>query len=345
MQAEPVETTGRRPRKLRPVIQRPQKKICILGTTPSRGSAPFHDPSWEMWTIGPGGSDNASPGHRWERLFELHGPATWPRAFRHHLHELDKSCNAIPSVMRGYIKTLKAMSEVHAHELPIAFDGYLDLLKSTRKPKVVYTQEPLEGCEANKILDLEFFYRKFGRVWFTSQISYALAVAVLEKPTDIGIYGIDLESGEEYRSQFIGCRHFMDLARDRGINIHLPIGCGLMRDPHPYPTSYETHLAQRTQYKLAHLGAIARETRDAFEKTREDINRREGAIAALKGFGALPPDAAAELHRLEMELVTLQNNLAQHGAALNRVEGESAAFDFIRHQYIIHGDDPSHVPA
>ena len=35
----------------------PAKKIGILGTCPSRMMAPLADPSWEIWTIGPGGKD------------------------------------------------------------------------------------------------------------------------------------------------------------------------------------------------------------------------------------------------------------------------------------------------
>ena len=67
------------------------KKICIVGTTPSRGMAPFNDPSWEVWTIGPGGRD--VPGHRWDRLYEIHGAGrnhTWPIEFAEYLDFLSK---------------------------------------------------------------------------------------------------------------------------------------------------------------------------------------------------------------------------------------------------------------
>ena len=67
------------------------KKICIIGTTPSRGMAPFDDPEWEVWTIGPGGRD--VPGHRWERLYEIHGAGrnhTWSEDFGEYLEFLSK---------------------------------------------------------------------------------------------------------------------------------------------------------------------------------------------------------------------------------------------------------------
>lgn len=323
--------------------KRPQKKICIYGTTPSRSLGPWNDPSWDHWTIGPGGSDE--PRMPWNRIFELHGPTTWPRAFRHHVHELEKSCNAIPTEFMAHIKALKVLTESNSHALPIAFDGYLDLLKGTKKPKVVYTQKPLEGCEANVVLDLEKLHERYGRVWFTSQISYALALAIDEKATDIGIFGIDLESGEEYRSQFLGARHFIDLARRMGINIVLPQGCGLLRDPHPYPTSYETNLALTSQFKMRHLNAIRDQAKAEYESTLRDIHMREGALLALRGFRPTPEGVQPEIDRIAGEVAELQKRLGNLGAQLARIEGEASAFTFINERYVIHGDDPNHLAA
>ena len=64
---------------------RPEKKIAILGTTPSRLQGPIaEDSGWEIWTIGPGGKD----AHRFDRLFEVHG--WWPKDFDGYLNDLSK---------------------------------------------------------------------------------------------------------------------------------------------------------------------------------------------------------------------------------------------------------------
>ena len=65
-----------------PAIIRARIQIAICGTTPSRGMAPINDPTWQIWTIGPGGKD----AHRWERLFEVHH--VWPDNFAEYLNDL-----------------------------------------------------------------------------------------------------------------------------------------------------------------------------------------------------------------------------------------------------------------
>jgi len=320
----------------------PTRKICILGTTPSRGLAPFHDPSWEMWTIGPGGSD--TPGMRWERIFEVHGPATWPRSFRHHVSQLAKSKDAIPAEYVQHVQALEAWMRIHDAPTPEAFDGYLNLLKSTQPPKVVYTSEPLAGCPANVVYPKEAIFRKYSRMWFTSQISYALALALEENVTDLAIYGIDLESGEEYRSQFIGARHFIDLARLANVTLYLPQGCGLLRDPNPYPDCYETDFALAIMAKLDLLRNSIRDLRSEFEARLTDVGRHEGALSATKDILAgRVADMQAEVQRLEFEHARRSRELSQCIANIHRAEGEMGMADFVFSRFVIHGDDPNAI--
>lgn len=51
-------------------------KIALIGTAPSsRMLAPFHDPSWKIWSCSPGNM-NMLP--RWDAWFELHNNLLWP---------------------------------------------------------------------------------------------------------------------------------------------------------------------------------------------------------------------------------------------------------------------------
>lgn len=193
--------------------------------------------------------------HRWERLFEIHGTDSWPEGFRE----------------------------------------YLDELKAENPPKIIYTEDPMPDWPANVVFPKQQMFDKYGRMWFSSTIAYAVAMAIEENATDIGLYGIDLESGEEYQSQFTGAKFFLHLARLAGINIHIPQGCGLSRDPNPYPDAWETHLAMTLDSKMEYLGQLAGEKR------------------ALHG---------------------------QLSAEINHLDGEIAAFNFIKERYVIHGEDP-----
>lgn len=228
----------------------PTKKIAVLGTCPSRVLAPVGDPSWDIFTIGPGGKNS----NRWDALFEIHTDG-WPADFR----------------------------------------VYLEELKAEKPPKRIFTLDPMPDWPANVLFPKEELYAKYGRMWFSSSIAYALAIALEEKATDIGVWGIDLESGEEYRSQYHGARYFLDLARLAGVNIHMPKGCGLLRDPIPYPDRFESHLGDTLKAKLDYL--------------RNLVGGKRGQHAQL-------------------------------AAEINHIDGEIAAFDFIRNMYVLEGKNP-----
>jgi len=179
--------------------------------------------------------------HRWERLFEIHGTDSWPEGFR----------------------------------------DYLTDLEAEKPPKVIYTEEAMPNWPANVVYPKLQMFNKYGRMWFSSTISYALAMAIEEGVTDLGIYGIDLESGEEYQSQFAGAKYFIHLARLAGITIHIPEGCALLRDPNPYPDSWETHLAMTIDAKIEYLSSIAAQKRAAHGQIMAEINRIDGEIAGF----------------------------------------------------------------
>lgn len=215
----------------------PTKKIAVLGTCPSRLSAPLGDMSWDIWTIGPGGKNS----NRWNVLFEIHGKGTWPEGFKEYLNEL----------------------------------------KVEKPPKRIYTEDPMPDWPANVVFPRDTLFSKYGKKWFSSSIAYALALALEENVTDLGIYGIDLESGEEYQSQYHGARYFLDLARLAGVTIYMPKGCGLLRDPMPYPDSYETHLAMTLQSKVDFLNQLAGQKRGQHGQLAAEINHIDGEIAAF----------------------------------------------------------------
>lgn len=225
---------------------RPQRKIAITGTTPSRVVCPWHDPSWEKWTIGPGGSDKADM--PWDALFELHRADTWP----------------VPDFM-GYI-TMLSQVPATARTAP---DGRII-------PRRVFTFRHM-GWPANIVYPKLEMQARWGKKWFTSQVPWAIALAIEEGATDIGIYGVDMESTEEYIAQLDGCRHFMDIARNAfGINLHVPAECGLLRDPSPYPDRWETQFAKMVLSKINRLEA---------EMTNEsqDIRNRERRLDQMTG--------------------------------------------------------------
>lgn len=297
-----------------PLLSSPEKKIAIFGTTPSRMEGPIQDNTgWERWTIGPGGKDT----HSWERLFEVHH--RWPEDFKGYLADLSilkppkyvYSLSPMPGLMAKWKLEHGKSDEDYAKEIPGDWSG-----------NVVIPRAHLE--------------ERYGRTWFSSSISWLMALAIEEGATDIGLWGIDLESGEEYTAQFIGGRHFIDLARLVGINVHLPQGCGLMREPTPYPNRYETHFALHTERKLKWLTQMLVQMEGEYEARSADMHRCEGGLLTMRGHGA-PED---EIKAREKELMEINRHVGHLAASINRIKGEQSATEYYRRMYVYEPRDP-----
>jgi hypothetical protein len=295
----------------------PKRKIAILGTTPSRMQAPLEDDEWEIWTIGPGGKD----AHDWDLLFEVHN--TWPEDFKDYLRDLSKVKKPRMVVTLGDVQELierwvneHGKDEKHRRELRKHVSGKWSAAISMPK---------------------ELLFQKYARrMWFSSSISYCMAMAIERKPTDIGLWGIDLESGEEYISQHVGCAHFIDLARSHGISIHMPAGCGLERDISPYPDRYETHLALTLEKKHQWLSGAIGQLEPQLEAARMDQYRQEGAILAMKSMQA--PEE--HIKKAEENLQQINARYASIGANMNHLKGELSATQFYRRMYVWGVVDP-----
>lgn len=317
-----------------PVPEKPrEKKIAIFGTTPSRMEGPWQDDSgWERWTIGPGGKDV----HNWERLFEVHG--VWPKDFEGYLNDLSlvqppKQIVTIPQPSNAATSWKGAIRRWHeTHGLPP------DTIKGDWAAVVRYPREAV----------LSHFKR---RMWFSSSISWCIALAITEGATEIGLWGIDLESGEEYISQHVGCAHLLDVAEMMGIKVTLPENCGLMRDIAPYPDRYETHLALTFEKKAKFIEATLGQMMPQFEHMRTEAQRIEGRILTLRELeaaGALSEDARKaypdKMREAETALMQMTQRMAEASTQINQLKGELGATQFYRRMYVHGYTDPEEFP-
>ena len=201
---------------------------------------------------------------------------------------------------------------------------------------------------ANVLIDKETLFEKYCRMLFQSSIDYCLCQAIEEKPTDIGCWGIDLESGEEYINQWFSAKVWLMLARLQGINIHLPPGSGLERDITPYPTRYETHLALTFQKKHEQLQGMLGQQEPQYEAMRAEAHKIEGSLLILrrllsdKEFTKQFNENPEELLRTgEQELIQKNQLLGQAAATINTLKGELSATDFYRRMYCYGKHEPN----
>lgn len=111
--------------------------------------------------------------------------------------------------------------ELHNNASINTYPGHRDWLKAQERP--VYLCKPMEDIPYGIEYPLAQVLKKYGTWFFTSSISYMLAMA-LEMPavTEIGLYGVDLADTTEYRHQKPGCRFFIQVAQMAGVKVTWP---------------------------------------------------------------------------------------------------------------------------
>lgn len=285
-------------RPLTRAVQLPEgqrKFIAITGTTPSRMECPFTDPQWNP----PNGEiwTIGPGGHNitpWHALFEIHGPTTWP----------------------------------------LEFAPYIEYLKKTEAPKRVFTVEPVPEFPANVVLNREALCIKYGRRWISSSIAYCLVQAWEEGATDIGLWGIDLEAGEEYISQATGARHFIDMFSALGVRFYFPDGCGLLDDPTHYPDRWEKHTALKTQKKIDWLNGQVKVKTVEHGSLAVTNAHKEGYIAAIEA--EMKPD---DLPKIREDLAVGKQRMAELEAEIHGMHGALGALNWLRSTALIGNPD------
>jgi hypothetical protein len=98
--------------------------------------------------------------------------------------------------------------ELHNPEVKIR-EGLSEWLEYLKKQPLVFMQREYPEFPTSKAFPLERMLRKWGPFWWTSQISYMLALAIEQNPKVIGIYGVDMAANSEYNQQRLAAQFFV----------------------------------------------------------------------------------------------------------------------------------------
>ena len=252
--------------------QIPERKIALVGTADSGVYAPFDDESWEIWGVA------AKAGYitRVDRWYEI--------------HRLEGESKEWIDHWRRQASTLDENTHLYMH-YPISGFG-----------------ETIYAYPVDEIVD------RFGTYFMTSSFAWMMAHAIHELcppeqdwiPGEIAIYGVDMESGPEYRQQRSGFQHFIGLAKCLNINITRLASSGIAYEPTPYPMWQDDPLLNKLDKRqkvsknfLLHLDKCK-------TKTLLLIAQNQAVIASLKQFS---PQEHKEIERVENELHELESNL------------------------------------
>lgn len=167
------------------------KKIAIIGKcSNTRQDAPMKDSSWTIWGLA------WDPLPRCDAYFEMH--ENW-RLFRFDPNDpsTHQDCEAHRRWLMG--QTVPVWMLKVEDDIPTS------------------VEYPME--EITKITG----ETRWGMPYLESSISYMMALAILEKPDKIGIWGCDLATGGEYAYQRPNMEYLIGYARALGIKVYVPV--------------------------------------------------------------------------------------------------------------------------
>jgi len=264
------------------------RKIALVGTAPSAAFAPIDDPSYEIWGVGFRG-EHITRCTRWFEIHRLDSLHDGPE-WRPLLRKWAKDCELVM------------------------------FWPETLGPKVM--QYPVEEIK-----------NRFGTYFMTSSLSWMMALAIHENDhgrpvSEIGIWGVDMEFGVEYREQRFGLRHFLEMAKVAGITTKLLTNSGIVYEPVPYPFWQDDPLTTKLKLRREGVQGKIAEDKRVIEVSVSRIGQINAVIEELLKIKSIDEKyrrpriekLTKEGEALKRTLPTTQQHLAYHEGALEEIE-------------------------
>ena len=260
-----------------------KRRIALVGTAPSSVHAPFGDPSWEIWGVG-ARAEHVTRADRW---YEIHR-------------------------LSGKFKGAELLD-------------WQDSIKEWSKESELWMFYPqdLPGHPV-KQFPMQRIGLRFGTYFMTSTFSWMMAHAIDELrpkdgasvPGEIGLWGVDMEQGSEYRHQRAGLRHFVDLAHFVGIEVTRLASGGVVYEPTPYPFFLEDPLLEKTLLRQRALTAEKAKREEVLRVSRLRMSQIKAINGELEGV----LKAAAKVGHIRDRLAKLERERAGMEAKLPQLQ-------------------------
>lgn len=190
-------------------------------------------------------------------------------------------CGCSPGVY-GVAPRSNAWVELHRYEpgQPWFSPEYCQFLANYPGP--VWMAEPRAEIPNSIELPLTMLIQKYSPYFFTSSLSYMMAMAIECGFKRIGLFGVDMAAASEYKDQRLGCQYFAIIARAHGIEVGVPPESDLFRPSPLYGVSEVSHarikfLARRRELEARVQGAI-----EAQQRAKDESLFLRGALEDLE---------------------------------------------------------------
>jgi len=288
-------------------------KIGICGTGDTLIEAPFDDPSWTLWTCGLGADDIYT---RWDRHFQLHD--------------------------------LKRLCVGHMRIKPEAALHHINWLKTVAPPKIVMMQKAYDAIPASERYPIEEVQAHFGEIlidrgsesFFRCMPAYMLAWAIMQKPDEIGCWGVDVTGEREYADQRPNVTYFIGWARGAGIPVRLPQMGSLCRSQYMYGYDDQREskmllTLQRNWERREEVTEMADNLDTQAQAVRMLSHRYTGAAEALRnGKGMTSEDMAVKAQEHADVARDLELKAVEQRLLVSRIEGAIDAMTLLKEDRI-----------
>ncbi len=118
-----------------------------------------------------------------------------------------------------------------------------------------YLQEAHPELENSSAYPVDRIIERFGR-YFTSTAAYMIALAIDEGAENIGLFGVNMSTGGEYKNQKACCEYLVGFARGMGIEFFISDGSPLIREEKglygyeyddPKPDGYDANISTHAE--------------------------------------------------------------------------------------------------
>jgi hypothetical protein len=204
-----------------------------------------------------------------------------------------------------------------------------------RLPCPLYMFYPRPDLFKNvKAIDPEPIKEKYGSFFLTSSMAWQLALFLEEvapnrkapKGTILGMYGVELDFGTEYRDQRAGVRHFLQLARQFGIETKLFNAGGIVYEPNPYPFYVQDPMVEKLNFRLVGINKDLEAAINSRNQIREKYYTAKGRLQEVAEKE--DPDHA-RIEALTKELDQAQETGEHIQNNLERLEGAKGEIEYM----------------
>lgn len=120
--------------------------------------------------------------------------------------------------------------------------------------------------------------KEFGRYFFTSSFAWMIAFAIKQGAKEIGLWGVDMASRDEYILQRSGGHFFIQEAIRRGIVVHIPKESDLGQPPALYGFDDSTNFMRKMATREKELKDRVAGMRQQRDQLIQNITYLEGAL-------------------------------------------------------------------